>query len=139
MTAPMVVTSWINLQYFASTTDTYKLGAGNKTLHNVTGAFGVFEGSGGDLKIGLPLQAVHSGEKFEHQPQRLNVVIAAPQSAINNILEKHEGLKQLCDNQWISILHLNDEGEIDSRYTHDLKWETTRTNLPVQQDKLTIA
>lgn len=139
MTAPMVVTSWINLQYFGSTVDTYKLGAGNKTLHNVTGAFGVVEGSGGDLKIGLPLQAVHSGEEFEHQPQRLNVVINAPTEAINTILEKHEGLKQLCDNNWIKLLHLNEKGEIDQRYTHDLKWENANASTRRINKELTIA
>lgn len=129
MSAPMVVTSWINLQYYASTADTYKLGAGNKTLHNVTGAFGVLEGSGGDLRIGLPLQAVHNGENFQHQPQRLNVVIAAPMGAINSILEKHEGLKQLCDNNWIKLLHLNEAGEIGARYQKDLHWETIDTSI----------
>ncbi|MDX1444934.1 DUF2309 domain-containing protein [Lishizhenia sp.] len=139
MTAPMVVTSWINLQYFASTVDTYKLGAGNKTLHNVTGAFGVIEGSGGDLKIGLPLQAVHNGEEFEHQPQRLNVIIDAPQDAINAILDKHEGLKQLCDNNWIKLLHLNENGDIDSRYTKDLEWENVLATSTSNKEKLTIA
>ncbi|SFT91712.1 hypothetical protein SAMN05216474_3156 [Lishizhenia tianjinensis] len=139
MTAPMVVTSWINLQYFGSTVDTYKLGAGNKTLHNVTGAFGVVEGSGGDLKIGLPLQAVHNGEEFEHQPQRLNVVIDAPTEAINAILEKHEGLKQLCDNNWIKLLHLNEKGQIDLRYTHNLSWENAKSSSGKKKEELTIA
>jgi uncharacterized protein YbcC (UPF0753/DUF2309 family) len=40
MTAPMVVTSWINLQYYASAVDNKKFGSGNKTLHNVVGGLG---------------------------------------------------------------------------------------------------
>ncbi len=63
MTAPMVVTNWINLQYHASTVDNRRYGSGNKVLHNVVGGrLGVFEGNGGDLRIGLPLQSLHDGQ-----------------------------------------------------------------------------
>lgn len=69
MTAPMVVTHWINLQYFMSVTDNLHYGSGNKVLHNVVGGhLGVFEGNGGDLRIGLPLQSVHDGERWVHEP-----------------------------------------------------------------------
>ncbi|MEV8761023.1 putative inorganic carbon transporter subunit DabA, partial [Klebsiella pneumoniae] len=45
MTAPMLVTHWINWQYHASTSDPQRLGSGNKLLHNVVGGtIGVFEG-----------------------------------------------------------------------------------------------
>lgn len=37
MTAPMLVTHWINWQYHASTCDPERLGSGNKVLHNVVG------------------------------------------------------------------------------------------------------
>ena len=48
MTAPMVVTNWINLQYHASTVDNRRYGSGNKLLHNVVGGrLGVFEGNRG--------------------------------------------------------------------------------------------
>ncbi len=124
MTAPMVVTSWINLQYFASTVDNKHFGAGNKTLHNVAGGIGVLEGSGGDLRIGLPLQSVSIGDKIEHLPQRLNVIINAPIESINSILKKNEGIKQLCDHSWISLLKLDDYGKITHRYTKDCHWES---------------
>ena len=39
--APMVVASWINLQYFGSTVDNHIFGCGNKTLHNRVGGLGV--------------------------------------------------------------------------------------------------
>ena len=62
MTAPMVVTHWINMQYHASTVDNQRYGSGNKLLHNVVGGhLGVFEGNGGDLRIGLPIQSLHDG------------------------------------------------------------------------------
>ena len=70
MTAPMVVTNWINLQYHASTVDNRRYGSGNKVLHNVVGGhLGVFEGNGGDLRIGLPMQSLHDGRALRaHAP-----------------------------------------------------------------------
>ena len=58
MTAPMIVASWINLQYYASAVDNRSFGSGNKLIHNVTGQLGVLLGNGGDLMTGLPWQAV---------------------------------------------------------------------------------
>lgn len=121
--APMMVTSWINLQYYASTTDTQKFGSGNKTLHNITSGIGVIEGSGGDLRIGLPLQSVHNGKSFEHLPIRLNVVIEAPISAINDILSKQDSIRQLFDNEWIFLHRMDEEGRISHTYTKNLQWE----------------
>ena len=126
MTAPMVVTSWINLQYYASTVDNEHFGSGNKTLHNVTGGIGVLEGYSGDLRVGLPWQSVHDGENYQHLPQRLNVVIEAPIEAMNRILEKHANVKALCDNEWIYLMAMNEEGKVAYRYTGNLKWETVQ-------------
>ncbi|RQW82651.1 MAG: DUF2309 domain-containing protein, partial [Methylococcus sp.] len=74
MTAPMVVASWINLQYYGSTVDNRLFGSGNKVLHNVVGTFGVLEGNGGDLRVGLPWQSVHDGQDYRHAPRRLTVL-----------------------------------------------------------------
>ncbi|TDQ18310.1 hypothetical protein DFQ04_0109 [Algoriphagus boseongensis] len=122
MTAPMVVTSWINLQYFASTVDNTHLGAGNKTLHNVTGGIGVLEGFSGDLRVGLPMQSIHDGEKFQHEPARLNVVINAPLEAINGILAKHQNIRNLFDNKWIFLLALDETGKVSHKYSGNLEW-----------------
>ncbi|WP_150326401.1 putative inorganic carbon transporter subunit DabA, partial [Enterobacter hormaechei] len=71
MTAPMLVTHWINWQYHASTCAPTRLGSGNKVLHNVVGGhIGVFEGNGGDLRIGLSQQSVHDGKRWLHEPLR---------------------------------------------------------------------
>lgn len=127
MTAPMVVTSWINLQYYASSVDNHHFGSGNKTLHNVTGGIGVLEGSTGDLRIGLPMQSVHNGEKLEHMPQRLNVIIEASLEAINGVLVKNENVKQLCDHSWITLLKLDENGKISHKYIRDCHWEKMET------------
>jgi uncharacterized protein YbcC (UPF0753/DUF2309 family) len=99
MTAPMVVTNWINMQYYASTVDNKLYGSGDKVLHNVVGGdVGVFEGNGGDLRIGLPMQSIHDGERWVHTPLRLSVFIEAPRNEIDNIIDKHAVVKQLVDN-----------------------------------------
>jgi uncharacterized protein YbcC (UPF0753/DUF2309 family) len=104
MTAPMLVTHWINWQYHASTCDPLHLGSGNKVLHNVVGGhIGVFEGNGGDLRIGLSKQSVHDGERWVHEPLRLTVVIDAPKQAIERVIAKHAVVKQLVDNGWLHL------------------------------------
>jgi hypothetical protein len=123
MTAPMVVASWINLQYYASTVNNRAFGAGNKALHNVAGAIGVIEGNAGDLKAGLPWQSVHDGRKFVHEPTRLNVFIAAPTEAIDGVISRREAVRELLDNRWLHLIALSDDGRPAARYRGELKWE----------------
>lgn len=104
MTAPMLVTHWINMQYNLSTTDNFKFGSGNKVLHNAVGDhIGVFEGNGGDLRVGLAMQSLHDGQQWMHTPQRLAVYIRAPKRFIESIVAKHPLLQQLISNQWLYI------------------------------------
>jgi uncharacterized protein YbcC (UPF0753/DUF2309 family) len=122
MTAPMVVTSWINLQYYASTVDNKNFGSGNKTLHNITAGVGVLEGYSGDLRVGLPLQSVFDGENYQHEPVKLNVVIEAPMDAMNKIIAKHEMVRNLVDNNWIQLLAMNEDGKVSHRYEKGFYW-----------------
>lgn len=108
MTGPMVVAHWINLQYYASTVDNTRYGCGNKVLHNVVGAhLGVYEGNGGDLRIGLSLQSLHDGERWMHPPLRLGVFIEAPRDAIDRVLAKHTKVFELVDNEWLHLFQLD--------------------------------
>jgi uncharacterized protein YbcC (UPF0753/DUF2309 family) len=85
-------------------------GSGNKVLHNVVGGhLGVFEGNGGDLRIGLPLQSVHDGERWVHEPLRLSVYLAAPKEAIAEIAQKHQVVQDLIDNDWLYLFRIDDE------------------------------
>jgi hypothetical protein len=105
----MVVTHWINLQYYASTVDNLRYGSGNKVLHNVVGGHvGVFEGNGGDLRIGLSKQSLHDGKKWVHTPQRLSVFVAAPRDAIDAILAKHAKVRALVENEWLFLLQVDE-------------------------------
>ncbi|MDE2275066.1 MAG: DUF2309 domain-containing protein [Burkholderiales bacterium] len=111
MTGPMLVTHWINWQYHASTCDPQRLGSGNKLLHNVVGGrIGVFEGNGGDLRIGLARQSLHDGDDWRHEPLRLTVVIDAPVEAIERVIASHARLRQLLDNGWLHLWRFNGDG-----------------------------
>ena len=111
MTAPMLVTHWINWQYHASTCDPLRLGCGNKVLHNVVGGnIGVFEGNGGDLRIGLSRQSLHNGSRWMHEPLRLTVIIDASQAAIDAVISKHTVVKQLVDNGWLHLWRFAQSG-----------------------------
>lgn len=104
MTAPMIVTHWINMQYYASTVDNPRYGSGNKVLHNVVGGnIGVLEGNRGDLRIGLPLQSLRDGKGWMHTPLRLTVVVAAPRDHLDRVLACDERVAQLVDNQWLFL------------------------------------
>ena len=116
MTAPMVVTNWINLQYYASTVDNRRFGSGNKVLHNVVGGnLGVFEGNGGDLRIGLSMQSLHDGEQWRHTPLRLSVYLAAPRDAIDAVLAAHESVRHLVENGWLHLFCIDEQGEVRQR------------------------
>ncbi len=128
MTAPMLVTHWINWQYHASTCEPERLGSGNKVLHNVVGGtMGVFEGNGGDLRIGLSKQSLHNGQRWVHEPLRLTVVIDAPQQAIDAVIARHPVVRQLLDNAWLHLWRFDDSasGTSLSTYQHG-NWRPVR-------------
>ena len=108
MTAPMIVTNWINMQYYASTVDPTAFGSGNKVLHNVVGQFGVLQGNGGDLMTGLPWQSIHDGMRFQHEPLRLLVVIEASCQAVERIIAKHSLVRDLVTNGWMTLAVLDE-------------------------------
>ena len=121
LTAPMLVTHWINMQYNLSVTDNFKFGCGNKVLHNAVGGnIGVFEGNGGDLRIGLSMQSLHNGQQWMHTPVRLAVYVAAPKTAIEQIAAKHDIVRQLIDNGWLYLFHW--EGDNIQRF-YQQQWQ----------------
>lgn len=120
LTAPMVVANWINFQYWASTVDPSRFGSGDKTRHNVVGGnLGVYEGAGGDLRIGLAQQSVHDGTRFVHEPLRLGVYIEAAAEAIDAILAKHAQVRALVEHEWLHLYRIDpvDSGVSQRRAT----------------------
>ena len=126
LTAPVVVASWISLQYFGSCVAPSLFGAGNKLLHNVVGGIGVVEGNGGNMRAGLPWQSVHDGENFVHEPLRLTVAVEAPKEAITDILKRYAQVRALFDNGWLSLFALDEQGEMGWRYSGNFGWTDVR-------------
>ena len=121
MTAPMIVTNWINMQYYASAVDNKHYGSGNKAIHNVVGNLGVFLGTIGDLQTGLPWQSVHDGTKLQHEPLRLFVAIEAPREAISQIVDKHAMVRDLATNGWLTLAAI--EGDCVFQYHGQDGWQ----------------
>lgn len=116
LTAPVVVAEWINMQYFFSLFDPVAYGSGSKVTHNIVGGFGVMQGNFSDLMHGLPSQSIFSQPKISyHEAIRLHVIVYAPLSKVDKIIQKHDLLKKLFLNQWAKIIVIDD----------NLKWHLT--------------
>ncbi|WP_415381844.1 DUF2309 domain-containing protein [Halosimplex sp. TS25] len=127
VTGPLVVTQWINNQYYFATVDNAVYGSGSKVTQNPRGNVGVVQGNGGDLMTGLPLQSLMlDDERPYHQPLRLTAVIHAPVERVTDILARHEEVAELFDNGWISLTVVNPEQDNAAfHYQGDLEWEPT--------------
>lgn len=118
MGGPMVVTQWINNHYYFSTIDNEKFGGGTKITHNITGHFGVVQGNGGDLKMGLPLQSLKASDtEMYHQPLRLTTIINAPLERVETIIKGNKHLQMLLDNEWM-YLKVMDSSDADQFKTY---------------------
>jgi uncharacterized protein YbcC (UPF0753/DUF2309 family) len=124
MQGPMVVTQWINNHYYFSMVNNDTFGGGSKITHNITGRFGVVQGNGGDLKMGLPLQSLRSSDtEMYHKPLRLSVLIQAPKARIEDILTRNENLRTLLDNQWIYLMVMDPlKEDIVEKYQKGMRW-----------------
>ena len=109
LSAPVVVAHWISMQYGLSSAAPATLGAGDKTTHNVVGDVGVLSGAHGDLRQGLPWQALYNRDPAAgadgcmHDPVRLLVVVAAPPEAVDEVLARAPGVAALVRGGWIAL------------------------------------
>ncbi len=103
LTAPMVVAHWINAQYYFSTVDPEVFSAGDKVAHNIVAGIGVVQGTGGDLKPGLPLQSLFYNGRPYHEPMRLLCVIQAPSDLIEEVIARNGILQELFDGEWVHL------------------------------------
>ncbi len=99
LNAAAPVCGGINLEYYFSRTDNYKLGAGSKLPHNVMGLIGVANGTDGDLRTGLPWQMVEV-----HDPMRLLVIVEHYPETILNVLSKNSNTENWFLNNWIHLV-----------------------------------
>jgi len=144
MAGPLVVGQWINMQYWCSTIDPDRFGAGDKTTHNVVvgadGAehalSGVLTGARGDLRIGLPWQAVSAAAPIDgcwtelpyHDPVRLLAVICARTEVVDGILARQPQVARLVLGGWITLQVVDpDSGQV-------LRMDPQRGWLPLAHD-----
>ncbi len=110
LTAPMIVGQWINSQYLFSTVDNVAYGSGSKITKNITGKIGIMQGNASDLMTGLPLQSVYKTDTQPyHTPVRLMVIVYAPTSFIDTIIQKEPLLRKLFSNGWVILTSIDPE------------------------------
>jgi len=95
----------------------------------------VFEGNGGDLRIGLSRQSLHDGQRWVHEPLRLTVVIDAPVDAIERVIQQHEAVRQLVNHGWLHLwqwgartLRRYDGGQWHPIDTDETPWSPLQDN-----------
>ncbi|PHQ38722.1 DUF2309 domain-containing protein [Halorubrum persicum] len=125
LAGPMVVTQWINAQYYFSTVDNAVYGSGSKVTHNPVGNVGVYQGNGGDLMTGLPLQSLMAdADDPYHQPLRLSTVVHAPVERVTDALADNEAVTGLLDNDWLSLTVVDPTRDHRAfEYERDMEWQ----------------
>lgn len=94
----------INLEYYFSRVDNYKLGAGTKLPHNVVGLIGVANSSDGDLRPGLPLQMIEV-----HDPVRLMILVEHYPAIILKTIQTSPTLYEWFINEWVHLTAIEPE------------------------------
>jgi hypothetical protein len=94
----------INLEYYFSRVDNYKLGAGTKLPHNVMGLIGVANSSDGDLRPGLPLQMIEV-----HDPVRLMVIVEHYPEVVLEVIKSAPEMYEWYVNEWVHIMAIHPE------------------------------
>ena len=89
----------INLEYYFSRVDNYKLGAGTKLPHNVMGLIGVANGTDGDLRPGLPSQMIEV-----HDPIRLMVIVEHHPEVVLKTIQILPATYEWFINEWVHLV-----------------------------------
>lgn len=94
----------INLEYFFSRMDNYRMGAGTKLPYNIMGLIGVANGSDGDLRPGLPSQMIEV-----HDPIRLLVIVEHFPDIVLKSINQEAATYEFYINEWVRIVAVHPE------------------------------
>jgi uncharacterized protein YbcC (UPF0753/DUF2309 family) len=94
----------INLEYYFSRVDNYRLGAGTKLPHNVMGLIGVANGMDGDLRTGLPSQMIEV-----HDPIRLMIIVEHFPDVVLKTIQSNEATYEWFINDWVHLVAVHPE------------------------------
>jgi len=115
----------INLEYYFSRVDNYRLGAGTKLPHNVMGLIGVANGMDGDLRTGLPSQMIEV-----HDPIRLMIIVEHFPDVVLKTIQSNEATYEWFINDWVHLVVVNPETKELYRFS-DGKFDAYKT-LPLR-------
>ncbi len=101
----------INLEYYFSRVDNYKLGAGTKLPHHVMGLFGVANSCDGDLRPGLPLQMIEV-----HDPVRLLIIVEHFPEVILKSIQSSPDMYEWFINEWVHLIAYHPETKQTYRF-----------------------
>ncbi|MFN0031847.1 MAG: putative inorganic carbon transporter subunit DabA, partial [Flavobacteriales bacterium] len=131
-----LVCGGINLEYYFSRVDNYKLGAGTKLPHNVMGLVGVANSSDGDLRPGLPVQMIEV-----HDPVRLLVIVEHYPEVVLNTIKTTPEMYEWYNNEWVHIVAIHPDTK-EFYYHKDGAFQLYKP-LPIAinkvEDQLTLA
>ncbi len=130
--APLgLVCGGINMEYYFSRMDNYKLGAGTKLPHNVMGLVGVANGSDGDLRTGLPLQMIEV-----HDPIRLLIIVEHYPEVVKKVIQSNPELYEWFNNEWIHLVALDPKKGSLYRFKNGefVLYSPLKVDLPVAHD-----
>ncbi|WP_266367015.1 YbcC family protein [Tellurirhabdus rosea] len=94
----------INLEYYFSRVDNYRLGAGTKLPHNVMGLIGVANGMDGDLRPGLPRQMINI-----HDPVRLMLIVEHFPEVVLKTIQEQAATYEWFIHEWVHLAVVHPE------------------------------
>jgi uncharacterized protein YbcC (UPF0753/DUF2309 family) len=93
-----VVCGGINLEYYFSSVDNQKLGAGSKLPQNVVGLYAVANGVKGDLRPGLPWQMIDV-----HEPIRILTIVENTPQMVLKVLKRNPETFRWYKKGWMKL------------------------------------
>lgn len=133
--AAVPVCGGINLEYYFSRVDNYRLGAGTKLPHNVIGLIGVANGTDGDLRTGLPSQMIEI-----HDPTRLLMIVEHLPEIVLKVIQSTPELYRWFDHEWGHLVVVNPETKALYRFSSSefVPYKPLCTDLGVAHDLMPL-
>jgi hypothetical protein len=94
MTAPVVVASWISLQYYGSTVAPEPSGRQQAVCTTSPAASAWWRAMAARCAPACPGSRSMTARRYAHDPLRLSVCIEAPREAMTDILKRHDGVRE---------------------------------------------
>lgn len=119
----------ISLEYYFSTVNNEQYGCGTKITHNVTGLFGVMEGTSSDLRTGLPKQMIEI-----HEAMRLQILVEASTEVLTKVYTRQPILQELVGNGWVLLSAKDPQSEQIQTFIPGqgfVPWQGNRSELPM--------